>query len=231
MRTLPLALAAIATLSAPAMLPAASPAAKAVPAKVDWTKVVADTGTGWRMGNPKAATKLVEYGSFNCPHCAAFAAGAMPVIRKKVASGQMNFEFRPKQLFPHDPPATLLAHCVGKPRVFAFTEDYMANQDAVLARLRAAYKADHAVFDKAGDAAGTARAMARIGDMAPIAQRAGVTPARANQCLGDAALIARVEANEKAALAAGVKGTPTFFINGQRVEPDALAKLGIPIAL
>ena len=31
------------------MLPAAPPAKKVVPVKVDWTKAVADTGTGWRL--------------------------------------------------------------------------------------------------------------------------------------------------------------------------------------
>ena len=224
---LPAAAAALAVLSVPG---SAAPAAKVPAAKVDWTRTVSDTGIGWRMGNPKAATRLVEYGSFNCSHCAAFEKAAMPAIRERVAAGTISFEFRPKQLFPHDPSATLLALCAGKDRVFAFTEDYMASAPGILEKLRTAYKADKSAFDQAesaGSAVGS-RFLARTGDMAAIAQRHGVTAAQADQCLGDPKLIQRVEDNEAAALAAGVTGTPTFFVNDKRVEPADLAALGIP---
>lgn len=225
--TLILAAAAAALLAVPA---SSAPAPAKSAAKTDWTKVVADTPHGWRMGNPKAKTQLVEYGSFNCPHCAAFAKAAMPVIRSKVASGQMSFEFRPKLLFPHDPSATVLARCVGKARVFGFTEDYMANQKPVMDRLRAAYKADPDAFAKAGEQseAAMARMLARVGQMGPIASRAGVPAAKADQCLGDAKLLARVQADETAAVAAGVTRTPTFFVNGVETALPDLAKLGLP---
>jgi len=231
MRSLfPAAAAALAILAVPA---SAAPPAKAPAAKVDWTKAVTDTGKGWRMGNPKAPTRLVEYGSFNCPHCAAFEKSAMPAIRKLVAAGKISFEFRPKQLFPHDPSATLLALCAGKGRVFAFTEDYMTNAPAVLAKLRAAFKVDKAAFDKAetdGPAAGS-RFIARTGEMGAIAQRHGVSAAQADQCLGDPKLIQRVEDNENAALDAGVKSTPSFFINDKEAAPADITALGIPFTL
>ena len=158
---------------------------------------------------------------------------AMPTIRTMVASGKISFEFRPKQLFPHDPSATLLALCAGKNRAFAFTEDYMSNAPAVLGRLRAAYKADQAPFEKA-DADGVAAKaalMARVGEMTPIAGRHGVTAARAAQCLGDAKLIQRVEDNEAAAQAAGVTGTPTFFVDDKPAGVPELEALGIPVTL
>lgn len=214
-----------------AMAPALSaqqPARRAAP--TDWTKVVADTGTGWRMGNPKAPTKLVEYGSFNCGHCAEFAKAAMPAIRKLVAAGKISFEFRPKQIFPHDPSATVLAHCVGKARVFAFTDDYMVQAPAVLDRLRKAYSTNPGEIEaaQAGGLGALTESFARLGAMTPIAGRHGVNAARAKQCLADKALIARVDANEKAALAAGVRGTPTFFVNGKAATPSALEALGLP---
>lgn len=212
----------------------AAPVGAAAPAKApDWSKTVVDTGIGWRMGNPAAATKLVEYGSFNCPHCAEFEKGAMPKIIEMVAAGKLSFEFRPKQLFPHDPSATLLALCAGDRQAFAFTEDYMKSAPDVLARLRAAYKADTAPFD-AADAAGPAASatfMAKTGEMGPIAARHGVSAAKAAQCLSDPKLLKRVEDNEAAALAAGVRGTPTFFINGAPATSDDLVALGIPVAL
>lgn len=231
---MPSPLAAVAASLALLATPAAAAApAKKVAAQADWSKTVVDTGTGWRMGNSHAPTKLVEYGSFNCPHCAAFEKEAMPKIRELVAAGKISFEFRPKQLFPHDPSATLLALCAGERQAFAFTEDYMASAPAVLARLRAAYKADQAAFDVA-DAAGpgaSATFMARTGQMAPIAQRHGVSAARAEQCLTDPKLLKRVDDNEQAALAAGVTGTPTFFIDGAPATSDDLVALGIPVTL
>ncbi len=231
---LPAAALCAALVAIPALVTAAPPAQKAAPAKkaaaTDWTKVVTDTGTGWRMGNPKAPNALVEYGSFNCGHCAEFAKAAMPVIRKQVAAGKLSFEFRPKQIFPHDPSATVLAHCVGKGRVFAYTDEYMEQSPAVLDRLRKAYAASPDVIEKAqaGGLPAMVSTLARLGDIAPIAARHGVTPAKAGQCLADKAILARVDANEKAALAAGVRGTPTFFLNGKAAQPAALEALGIP---
>lgn len=228
---LPLLLAA-ALCAAPALTAATPPAQTAMKkgAATDWTKVVTDTGNGWRMGNPKAPNKLVEYGSFNCGHCAEFAKAAMPAIRKQVAAGKLSFEFRPKQVFPHDPSATVLALCTGKARVFAYTDDYMGEARKVMDRLRTAYETDPETMEKAQkDGLLTMSAtLARLGNMAPIAARHGVTAARAAKCLADPALIARVEANEKAALAAGVTRTPTFFLNGKAATQDTLEAMGLP---
>ena len=43
------------------------------PADGDWSKVVTQTDSGaFRMGNPNAEVKLVEFASMTCPHCATF---------------------------------------------------------------------------------------------------------------------------------------------------------------
>ncbi|MEA3079375.1 MAG: hypothetical protein QOF05_783, partial [Sphingomonadales bacterium] len=53
---------------------AASAAPRPAPKpKVDWARtVVATPEGGFRMGNPSAKVKLVEYGSLACPHCRHF---------------------------------------------------------------------------------------------------------------------------------------------------------------
>ena len=54
---------------------AAAPAAAQAPAvaNVDWSQRVATTPEGgFRMGNPDAPVKLVEFLSLTCSHCATF---------------------------------------------------------------------------------------------------------------------------------------------------------------
>ena len=60
---------------------------------VDWARHVERTAEGgWRMGNPDAALKLVEYGSVTCSHCASFAAAADQSLRSRVRTGRLSFE-------------------------------------------------------------------------------------------------------------------------------------------
>src|SRR3546814_9181159 len=84
----------LALLFAAAALPlgiAAVPAAQAEAAK-DWTKTVARTPEGgFRVGNPDAPVKLVEYGSLTCDHCAHFAEEATPkLLGQYVRSGRVS---------------------------------------------------------------------------------------------------------------------------------------------
>ncbi|MFL6763858.1 MAG: thioredoxin domain-containing protein, partial [Sphingomicrobium sp.] len=64
--------------------------------RVDWTRAVAATPEGgFRMGNPAAPVKLVEYGSLACPHCRHFeATGYKPLIQNYVRTGRVSYEFR-----------------------------------------------------------------------------------------------------------------------------------------
>ena len=197
--------------------------------KVDWTRRVADTGVGVRMGNPAARTRLVEYGSFNCPHCAAFARASDDDIKRLVRSGSLSFEFRPKLLFPHDPPATAIARCVGPERFFDFTADYMREAPAIGDRLTEAFldKADEIEAARAAGVGPLARKYAALGGMGTVAARHGLDAGALARCLSNKAVLGKIEANEAAATKAGVSGTPTFFINGRRAEFADVQKLGI----
>ncbi len=60
-------LAGLAVLTAAATVPAQSQ-------QRDWTRTAAATPEGgYLIGNPAAATRIVEYASYTCPHCAHFA--------------------------------------------------------------------------------------------------------------------------------------------------------------
>jgi protein-disulfide isomerase len=49
-----------------------------------------------RLGNPDAATNIVEYASFGCPGCASFHQTVFPQILPYLASGQASFTFIPQ---------------------------------------------------------------------------------------------------------------------------------------
>ncbi|RZM20125.1 MAG: protein-disulfide isomerase, partial [Sphingomonas sp.] len=64
-------------------------AGKAAPAGQSWTDTVVKTADyGYRMGNPDAPIKLVEYGSRACPFCAQFEAEGFPLLEAMMANQQ-----------------------------------------------------------------------------------------------------------------------------------------------
>ena len=215
-RSLPLlGLAAAAILAAPSGAAPARPAA----AQRDWTGVVAMTPEGgFRMGNPEARVKLVEYGSLTCPHCAAFAASAMPTLRGRyVRSGKVSFEYRNFVLNGIDVAASLLARCGGAGTFFPLAETLYARQQEWAGRISGLDDAKKAELNALPPGPRLAR-LAEIGGLSALAARFGVTRQQGEACLADEAGLDRLAAMAEAASALGVQGTPTFLINGAVVE-------------
>uniref|UniRef100_UPI0035CC5047 thioredoxin domain-containing protein n=1 Tax=uncultured Sphingomonas sp. TaxID=158754 RepID=UPI0035CC5047 len=109
------------------------------PAGGNWTETVSRTPEGgYRMGNPEAPVKLVEYGARTCPTCGAFSRdAAVPLARDYVASGKVSFEFR--DFLVHGAPdlaAALLGQCGGTATFFPVLDQMYAAQPATLDRLQ-----------------------------------------------------------------------------------------------
>jgi protein-disulfide isomerase len=205
---------------------AAAPARKPGPtAARDWTRnVVVTPEGGFRMGNPNAPVKLVEYGSLTCPHCADFSNVAKGVIADRVRSGTLSFEFRNFVLNAPDISATLLARCAGPRGFFPLVERLYANQPVWIGKISSMSPADAQAFQGLTDSSKFAR-YAQIGGLFEMAAQAGVAPARANACLADKASLDRLVAMYKAGDALGVQRTPTFFINGKKTDAHDWAAL------
>jgi 2-hydroxychromene-2-carboxylate isomerase len=58
--------------------------------------------------------------------------------------------------------------------------------------------------------------VAKLTGLIPVAAAHGITPARAEACLKDDAAANKLAEMHRAALDRGVKGTPTFYINGKQ---------------
>lgn len=197
----------------------AAPAATAAKAK-DWTRVVVATPEGgFRVGNPDAAVKLVEYGSLTCDHCANFAKEGVPqLLANYVKGGRVSFEFRNFIRDPADLTAALLSRCAGTDDFFALTDHYFETQAEWLGRFRALSEEQATAINALPMGEKLSR-FAAVGGLDAMAAKAGVTPAKAKQCLADEAAVERlVQMRGVAVEKHQLQGTPTFVINGKTAE-------------
>ncbi len=214
-RLLPGALAAVALI-----LPVASAPAQqrrpAVPAARDWSRTVAPTAEGgFRMGNPDAPVKIVEYLSLTCPHCAHFAEqGAPRLIRDYVRSGRASLEYRNFVLNAYDVAATMISRCAAPENYFALNHAIFASQSQWVGRIQSMSAEQRRQLQDQPPLTSVQRIVAATG-LDAIAARHGVTPARARACLSSQAGLDRIMAMLQAGERAGVQGTPSFAINGR----------------
>lgn len=206
---------------------AAAPAKKPAAATHDWTKIVSATPEGGiRIGNPVAATRLIEYGSFTCSHCGHFARDGMPqLLEQYVKSGKVSFEFRNFVRDPYDLTAAILSRCAGPHEQFAMTESFFAAQEQWIGRFTAMTDEQKKVLSTLPEAERPMR-VAAIGGLDALAAKAGITPAKAKQCFADTAATEKLIAMRAVATDQHkLQGTPTFIINGETTHAHDWAAL------
>lgn len=170
---------------------------------------------GFRMGNPAAPVKLVEYGSLACPHCRHFEeTGYKPLVQNYVRTGRVSYEFRNLLINGPDISISLLTRCAGPGKFFPMSEQVYATQLEWQTRIENMSDADKAALDGMTDAQRVMR-FAEVGAMPQLAERFGVTPAQARQCLADSKAMKRLLDTTSAAISQGIDHTPTFIINGK----------------
>jgi protein-disulfide isomerase len=201
----------------------AAPVRRAAPVQRDWTRtVVATPEGGFRMGNPAARVKLVEYGSLTCSHCAAFAAEGVEPLMAYVRRGRVSYEYRNYVLNGIDVVATMLARCSGPAHFFAMAHDLYATQPTWVGRINGLSDERRAELNAMPEAQ-RRRRLGELGGLTQLAGRHGLTAARAGQCFADPAGLDRLDRMVEAAGALGVTGTPTFFLNGRMVQTNLWA--------
>jgi len=175
--------------SAPATpAPAATAAADALTAPVPLPDIA--------EGSPNAPVTIVEFASMTCSHCAAFQAETWPALKAKyVDAGKVKFVLRE---FPFDPLAAaafMVARCAGPEK-----------RNAVVDQLFAQQKTWAFVEEP-------------VPPLRAIATQFGLSQADFETCLDNQALYQSVKkSKELAAQRLGVDSTPTFFVNGQKLE-------------
>ena len=192
----------------------------AAPNNGDWTQVVSETPEGgYRMGNPDAPVKLVEYASITCPHCAEFAEAATePLENRYVRSGQVSWEYRPFMLFPSDPAVFALLRCQGATPFFRLTEQLYATQAEWSGRLQTLSPEQAQQLQNMAPSA-QAAGIIEVTQLGAFFRQRGMPEARVNSCLADASGYERLaEMTRRGAQEDDVTGTPTFIINGDKAD-------------
>ncbi|MDO7835927.1 thioredoxin domain-containing protein [Sphingobium sp. HBC34] len=210
-RFLPLALLAI-----PAALVAA-PAA-------NWAnRVVMSPIGGHYMGNPAAPTKLVEYVSYTCSHCAHFVGEASaPLKAQYVKGGKVGVEVRNAVRDKYDLTAALLARCGGPARFMGNHEALFANQTPWMDKIES--------YD-----GGAAKPTDQIAALKDIGQKTGLyalmtkrgfTPAQLDACIASPQSMKQILAmTDEAWNKVKITGTPGFTVNGTLVQGSSWAIL------
>jgi protein-disulfide isomerase len=194
----------------------------AAPNNGDWTQIVSKTPEGgFRMGNPDAPVKLVEYGSLSCPHCAEFEEQGAPRLRDTyVKSGQVSWEFRTYLLFPTDPGVSMLLHCQSENAFFPMVEQLYKDQASWIGRIQAQPREQLEALSTMPPR-DAAAAVVRAGGLDEFFQQRGMPSSRIQSCLADPAGLDRMAEIKRKGDEQGVNGTPSFFINGELVEGAA----------
>lgn len=148
------------------------------------------------FGSPNAPITLVEYASLTCPHCAAFHNNVLPRLREKyIATGKVRLVLREFPLDNLAAAAAMLGRCAGEGKAFALVAVLFARQN------------EWAFVDKP------------VPELFRFAKLADFTKASFDTCLRDQKLLDDIAAvRAHASKAFGVTVTPTFFVNGQRLE-------------
>lgn len=195
-------------------------AAVAPPAGKQWIDVASKTEEGgYLIGNPDAKIKLVEYLAVTCPHCREFdEQGYEPLLADYVGTGKVSLEMRNFLLNPYDIPISLLTRCSAPEAYLPLTRQFYENQVDVLT---AAQKVAPDKIKAALDQPESTRYLA-LGEAMGVVdffKARGISDDQAKACLTDqAAAKSLIGMTEKATNEFKVDGTPSFMINGVKIE-------------
>jgi protein-disulfide isomerase len=194
----------------------------APPAGKTWAEVVTKTPEGgYLMGNPEAPIKLVEFAALSCSHCAEFAETASAELRDDfVASGRVSHELRLFMLNALDMPAALLVTCGAPEAVPGLSDQFWGWQGTMFENLQKADQAQMKAIETQQPPASFV-SLARVTGMDDFITSRGIAADQAAACLADtdkATQLARQTQDSGAKYE--ITGTPTFMINGEKVEQN-----------
>jgi protein-disulfide isomerase len=141
---------------------------------------------------------VVEFMDYGCGYCAKFSAEAFPQLNQEfVSAGRVRWKFVPfvVGMFPNSENAAVAAECAADQGKFLLMSD----------SLYATRKEWMTTHDPR-------RVMARLARATRLNEGAFA------KCAAGSTAVTRVRRAGVAARAANIRGTPTFFINGQRID-------------
>lgn len=186
----------------------------------NWSTTVTQTEEGgYVMGNPDAPIKLVEYMSITCSHCATFGEEAFNSIRDDyVESGRVSFEIRNFVRDPLDLTAAMLSRCGGEGPFFALTKQALNNQEQMFTKAQGMGEATYNSILQSEPKVRFVKLAEELG-LISLFQQLGISEDQANACLSEEATAEKLMSSTQTAVEQyDIQGTPTFLINGKRIE-------------
>lgn len=185
-------------------------------AQSNWSRVILRSPAGTIvLGNPQAKVRLTQYVSYTCIECARFQVEADAVLQLAyVPSGQLAIEVQHVIRSPIDLTAAMLANCGAKEKFFLNHSALLFGQARWLKPLNGATSAQRRRWEQA-DLGARNRAITADFKLYDVMAGRGYDRQSVEHCLTDRAMAARLEAQSKAAIDAGVTTTPGFAINGK----------------
>lgn len=158
------------------------------------------TTLGYDMGTVMAPIRVIEFSDFGCIYCRLFQEESFPALREEfVDPGHVAWKFIPFDLgsFSNSGQVALAAEC-------ALEQEALDDLKGSLFRTQDQWKA------------GTPAEARTLVD--GLARDAGLDTGRFERCLEQGLREDRHEASNQAAQLIGVRGTPTFIVDGQLVQ-------------
>ena len=176
-------------------------AAQAQEADVDISTIVEMV-----QGAEDAPVTLIEYASYTCPHCANFHASAYKELKKDfIDTGKVKFVFREVYFDGPGLWASMVARCAGPEKFFGISDLLFKGQSS---------------WVRAGSPADVADELRKIGRLA------GIDNAELEACLQDGTkaktLVTWYQEN---ATRDGVTSTPSFLLNGEKMQNQPYADI------
>jgi protein-disulfide isomerase len=137
-----------------------------------------------------------------------------------VKTGRVSWELRPYMIFPSDPGIAMLLRCHGAAPFFQLTEQLYADQHNWAGKLQS-LPPEMLQQLQSMSPAQRAATLVRATGIDEFFRLRGMTQDKISQCLADTNQLTALAALTARANDEGVTGTPTFFINGKKVENSA----------
>lgn len=149
------------------------------------------------LGNPNAPITIVLFGDFRCPNTK----NAWPILQRLL--GQ--YSYKVKLIYRHFPGESIhpganklsqigvCAYAQGQDKYWGVHNYFFTNQDSLPTYLSAS-------------------------DISSLAKDVGLDAAKLNECLSSSEALVKINRDYADGVRFGVGGTPTFFINGQKIE-------------
>ncbi len=163
----------------------------------DWKKIM--NGAPFEKGNKNAPVTMVEFTDYQCPFCSQFFTQTYKsLVDTYVKNGKLRIIVRdlPLSFHPNAKPAAIAARCAGQQGKYEQMHDQLFTTQTEWTQL-------------SGDVA-----QAKFKE---YAGKFGLNAGKFDACLKDESIAKAVDADNAMAASVGATGTPTFFMNKERI--------------